>query len=179
MASEQNNNSNSKLEYMQLQDFAKSKNTKDYLKRYVELDEIRSISPKSLSDKDSIDLYRQFIQKQTEQNRLLQEKLEKEAKEKEFNKATESMSEFDKRLYKILKENVEYANIPSKNTAVFKIISETKIFDDMKHEALCKLREMLKIDKEWKEETNSKKPQNDRIYQRTLKVKEMLKEFEK
>ncbi|WP_170020709.1 TIGR03986 family CRISPR-associated RAMP protein [Campylobacter sp. RM16190] len=179
MASEQNNNSNSKLEYMQLQDFAKSKNTKDYLKRYVELNEIRSISPKSLSDKDSIDLYRQFIQKQTEQNRLLQEKLEKEAKEKEFNKATESMSEFDKRLYKILKENVEYANIPSKNTAVFKIISETKIFDDMKHEALCKLREMLKIDKEWKEETNSKKPQNDRIYQRTLKVKEMLKEFEK
>lgn len=179
MASEQNNNSNSKLEYMQLQDFAKSKNTKYYLKRYVDLDGIETITPKAFSDKDSIALHKQFIQKQIEHDRLIQEKLENESKEKEFNKATEGMSEFEKRLYKILKENIKYGSIPIKSTAVFKIITETNTFDDMKFDALCNLKDILKQENRWKEQTNQKKPDKDKDYKITLEVKEMLKEFEK
>ena len=57
MSIEQNNTKNSALKYMELKEFAKEKNTTQYLKYYTELDNIKTISPISLvSDQDLKDL---------------------------------------------------------------------------------------------------------------------------
>lgn len=64
------------------------------------------------------------------------------------------MSELDKRIYDIKNDPV-YKNMPEL-TALFKAINETVVFDDIKFEALCKLKEMFIKAGKWKEETNQK-----------------------
>ena len=87
------------------------------------------------------------------------------------------MSELDKRIYK-LKNDLIYKNMPEA-TVLFKAISQTDKFDDMKFEALCRLIDMFKKAGKWKEQTKQKRPEKDRDYQDTLKIMEMLKEFKK
>jgi len=52
MASEQNNRGNSTLEYISLEDFAKCKNSNDFLKPYSELDGIKPVHLKSLLNEE-------------------------------------------------------------------------------------------------------------------------------
>ena len=177
MASEQDDAVDSKLKYMQLKDFAKNKTNKDSLERYIKFESINVVQATPLSDQQSISLYQKFIRDIREKEKALKEKIELERKEKESQEATSDMGELDKRIYK-LKNDPVYKNM-SEATALFKAISQTNIFDDIKFEALCRLREMFIEAGKWKEETKQKKPEKDRDYQDTLKIMAMLKEFEK
>jgi len=186
MSSEQNNKDSSELIYMKLEDFAKSKNSdrRYYLDRYIKLANINTVQAVPLSDQQSISSYRKFVIDLELKEKVLREKIEIEKKEKELKekeaerqKATSGMSELDKRIYDV-KNDPNYKNIPELR-ALFKAINETDIFDDIKFEALCKLREMFIKAGKWKEETKQKKPEKDRDYQDTLKIIALLKEFEK
>jgi len=80
MASEQNNSGNSKLKYMDLPAFAKNKTgTKDYLRNYTLLDNIQTISAKSLVTQEDLDALRVRQEERKEQEKLRQEKRKKEA----------------------------------------------------------------------------------------------------
>lgn len=184
MASEQNNTGDSELKYMELEDFAKSK-TKNYnLEKYIQLTNINTIQATPLSDQQSISCYKEFIDDLKLKEKAIKEKVELEKKEREIKEkerklqdATKNMSEFDKRFY-LLKNDPNYKNMPE-ITALFKAISETDIFNDIKFEALCKLQKLFKDSGKWKEETKQKKPEKDRDYKDTLKIIAMFKEFEK
>ena len=78
MVVEQNNNGNSQLKYMSLEQFAnnKTEKNKDYLRSYTELQNIESINIKSLVSQDDLDEIK--IQKQ-------QEKQEKQEAERKAN----------------------------------------------------------------------------------------------
>ena len=186
MSSEQNNKDGSELIYMKLEDFAKSKNSDRhyYLDRYIKLANINTVQAVPLSDQQSISSYRKFLIDLELKEKILREKREIEKREKELKKkeaerqkATSGMSELDKRIYDVKNDPV-YKNMPEL-TALFKAINETDIFDDIKFEALCKLREMFIKAGKWKEETKQKKPEKDRDYQDTLKIISMLKESQK
>jgi CRISPR-associated protein (TIGR03986 family) len=70
MAVEQNNTKYSKLSYMELPDFASNKtgDSKDYLKKYTDLNSIRSVSVKSLLNDDELEelkvLYEEYLKKE-------------------------------------------------------------------------------------------------------------------
>jgi len=179
MASEQDNEGNSELVYMNLEDFAKSKNSdrRYYLDRYIKLTNINTMQAVPLSDQQSILSYQKFANDLIEKEKALKEEIELRRKEKELQEATSNMSELDKRIYK-LKNDPIYKNMPEA-TVLFKAISQTDKFDDMKFEALCGLRDMFKKIGRWKEQTKQKRPEKDRDYQDTLKIMEMLKEFKK
>lgn len=179
MASEQGNEGNSELVYMNLEDFAKSKNSdrRYYLDRYIKLTNINTVQAVSLSDQQSISHYQKFANDLIEKEKALKEEIELRRKEKELQEATSNMSELDKRIYK-LKNDLIYKNMPEA-TVLFKVISQTDKFDDMKFEALCRLIDMFKKAGKWKEQTKQKRSEKDRDYQDTLKIMEMLKEFKK
>ena len=186
MSSEQNNKDGSELIYMKLEDFAKSKNSdrRYYLDRYIKLSNINTVQAVPLSNQQSISSYQKFLIDLELREKILREKREIEKREKELKtkdaerqKATSGMSELDKRIYDV-KNDPAYKNMPEL-TVLFKAINETVVFDDIKFEALCKLREMFIKAGKWKEETKQKKPEKDRDYQDTLKIISMLKEFQK
>ena len=179
MASKQDNEGNSELVYMNLEDFSKSKNNdrRYYLDRYIKLTNVNTVQAVPLSDQQSISLYQKFANDLIEKEKALKEEIELRRKEKELQEATSNMSELDKRIYK-LKNDPIYKNTPEA-TVLFKAISQTDKFDDMKFEALCGLRDMFKKIGRWKEQTKQKRPEKDRDYQDTLKIMEMLKEFKK
>lgn len=177
MASEQNDAVNSRLKYMELKDFATSKNNNDSLERYIKFENVNVVQATPLSDQQDILVYRKFASGLREKEKALKEKIELERKKRELQEATSDMDELDKRIYK-LKNDPAYKNMPEA-TALFKAITQTDIFDSIKFEALCRLRKMFKETGKWKEETKQKKPEKDRDYQDTLKIMEMLKEFKK
>jgi CRISPR-associated protein (TIGR03986 family) len=89
MATEQNNSGNSVLEYMKLDDFAKNKVDKNYLKYYIKLDNIKTVSPKTLLSEDDL----KKIESKRQEYIKLQEKIKIEKKQK---KDYEEMFEFVK-----------------------------------------------------------------------------------
>ena len=92
MAAEQNNSGNSKLEYMELNEFADNKSkTKDFFKRYTKLQNIKIVTPKSLITQEDIEELREK-QKQRKEEEFKKEK-EKEAQlrhDKEWDIVCES-----------------------------------------------------------------------------------------
>lgn len=184
MSSEQNNTGDSELKYIKLEDFAKSKVGNDSLKRYIKLANINTIKATPLSDKQSLLCYQKFLEDLRSKEKAMKEKMELQekekvaiAKERKLQEATKNMNEFDKRFY-MLKRDPEYKNMPEV-TALFKAVSQTDIFDDIKFEALRELQKLFKDNGKWKEETKQKKPEKDRDYQDTLKIIAMFKEIKK
>jgi len=81
MATEQDNSGDSKLKYMELKGFAdhKSKN-QDYLRNYTALQNIKTVSPKSLISEEDLDALRERQIQRKEQEIALRKKREAEAK---------------------------------------------------------------------------------------------------
>jgi len=86
MATEQENNGNSKLKYMELEQFAKNKTgDKDYLRNYTALQNIQSIPPISLVSEEDLEELRVKQAQRKEQERLRQEQRKRdEAHKKEW-----------------------------------------------------------------------------------------------
>ena len=79
MATEQSNSGNSKLKYMELEQFANSKSRdKDYLRPYTELDNINTVSATSLISEADLEALRVRQAERKEQELVLQEKRKKE-----------------------------------------------------------------------------------------------------
>jgi hypothetical protein len=100
MAVEQNNSGNSKLKYMQLEQFAKHKTeaNKDYLRPYSELQNIKTININSLvSDSDLKELKEKQKAYEEQQRRLLEQKQQKE-------KMANDIQNIEKELEKLPKE---------------------------------------------------------------------------
>ena len=78
MASEQDNEGNSELVYMNLEDFAKSKNNdrRYYLDRYIKLTNVNTVQAVPLSDQQSISLYQKFANDLIEKEKALKEEIE-------------------------------------------------------------------------------------------------------
>lgn len=107
MASEQDD---SNLKYMELGQFAKAKNQYYYLDRYINLDEVNSVSVKSLSSEQSIEEYNLYIKLYKEIQAKI-ELQEKEAKQKE-----EQVKELQKTMDKSWKKASESKDINLINT---------------------------------------------------------------
>ena len=100
MAVEQNNSGNSKLKYMKLEQFAKSKTeaNKDYLRPYSELQNIKTININSLvSDSDLKESKEKHKAYEEQQQKLLEEKQQKE-------KMANNIKNIEKELEKLPKE---------------------------------------------------------------------------
>ena len=88
MATQQNNQNNSRLKYMELKEFAKNKtgDNQDYLGVYTSLSNIKKIKPKSLLSEDE---NKNLIVKREEIKQEIQKKLEEEARLKAEKEALE------------------------------------------------------------------------------------------
>jgi len=81
MAIEQNNQGNSKLEYMVLEEFAKNKSkTKDFLKRYTKLNNIITVTPTSLLDETKKVEFSKLREEYLQKEKMLKEKQEQKEK---------------------------------------------------------------------------------------------------
>lgn len=102
MAAEQNNQGNSKLKYLELPEFAKNKtgDDKDYLRNYTALDNIKTVTIKSLLSDDERKL---LISKKDEIQKQREEKAKQEAKAKQeqedFDRAWHSENLDDKKKF--------------------------------------------------------------------------------
>jgi len=164
MATEQDNTGSSRLEYMDLKDFAKEKNDINYLKSYSELDNIKSVYPKSLineSDKDKIEK----IRKENEQKqKYIDEKIKKEQNNKKLkaqyqneiknieNLSIEALRSFIKKF-----ENCDFADVNDINYAKNKIKEYEKLKElELKRKEEEKLKndweKVLKADKKYKKD---------------------------
>jgi hypothetical protein len=181
MATEQNNEGNSKLKYMELKEFANNKtgNEQDYLRNYTALDNIKSVTVKSLlSDeerkslahrKDEIAKQREEKARQEKEAKKLKEEQEQKQKAQlEANRLT-SLSPLDLKIEELQKANL---NMPL-STLLLKYLEDGSL-NDFRQEALNKLIQEMKANKEWKENPTGKKPEKDKGYQKTLKVKRLM-----
>ncbi len=84
MAAEQRNSGNSKLKYMELKQFASNKtgDDKDYLRNYTALQNIQSVTVKSLITQEDLEALRVKQAERKEQERQHKEKKKKEAHHK-------------------------------------------------------------------------------------------------
>ncbi len=83
MATEQQNSGNSKLKYMELEQFAKNKTgDKDYLRNYTALQNIQTITPTSLISQEDLEQLRERQKERKEQERELQKQRKKEEQHK-------------------------------------------------------------------------------------------------
>lgn len=96
MATEQENDKNSKLKYMELEQFAKNKTgDKDYLRNYTLLDSIVTVVPKSLITEADLEELREKQVKREEEEKERKTKKEREEKEeKEWHIVYESSNIF-------------------------------------------------------------------------------------
>jgi len=84
MATEQNNNRNSRLEYMNLLDFAKNKTgDKDYLRNYTALDNIKAVMVRSLITQEDLEVLKVVQAQKAEAERLHQEEQQRALKEEQ------------------------------------------------------------------------------------------------
>ncbi len=96
MASEQNNSGNSKLEYMELKQFANNKTgtTKDYLKSYTQLKDIKIIPVNTLINEDDlkkIEIENQEFKRREEERKEQEKKREKYLQDLEVIKSTDNI----------------------------------------------------------------------------------------
>jgi len=180
MAVEQNNSSNSSLNYMELDEFAKNKNEKDYLRNYTQLDNIRAVKAKSLISKEDIENLEQKIKERKEKELMLkkeQEELEKFNKEYQSTVNSNNIQKYESFLKKHQnkQDTQEFADIENKLTELKKIEEQNKEdkFKEINQKAQNAYNIMLKkkgkkgfekerdkFIKKWSAEKNNKKSPN-------------------
>jgi CRISPR-associated protein (TIGR03986 family) len=89
MATEQKNNDNSKLRYLDLKEFAKNKSGKCSLQNYTKLDNIKSVSVQSLVSKEELEKLKKLQSQKEKEEQLLEKEKEKALKEQEEKKKKE------------------------------------------------------------------------------------------
>jgi CRISPR-associated protein (TIGR03986 family) len=152
MATEQQNSGNSKLKYMELAGFADHKSkTKDYLRNYTALENIKPITPKSLITEADLESLRERQLQRKEQEKLRQEqKKQEEQHKKEWEIVYDSTN-----LLTIEAFVTKYPNSPYLKTANEKIaeikaqIQRLKELEGQK-EAIEKWEAVQRVDKKYK-----------------------------
>jgi CRISPR-associated protein (TIGR03986 family) len=153
MTVEQNNEGNSKLEYMSLENFAKNKtgNNKDYLRCYTELQSIQSISIKSLINEEDLKELdkrnQEYLIKQKEYE--IQKKLKKEHDDMfEILQTTENIALIES--FKSKYPASEY--IEEANQLIVKIKEHAKKVkqQEAQNEANAKWETVLKVEQKFK-----------------------------
>jgi len=174
MSIEQNNSGSSQLRYMKLEDFAKYKSkTKDYLKCYSELNNIKTIEINSLINQEELNRHRE-IQNQLKQ----QKKYENELKLAQTFENIQITKNFikkypDKEESKILQQKIEeieqkqQADRFAKVNEVFK--KAYSLLQSKKSNAKQYKKELDKFIKKWNAEKNNKK--SPYIIQEIKKIK--------
>ncbi len=126
------------------------------------------------------DIVKMITSQKEEQKRLraekerakeLEERLEREAKEKREAQLAQ-MSPLEKKIDELVQND---KNTP-KSTLLFNALKNNQ-FENERLEALELLKSLLIKEKKWKETSKSKKPEKDKVYKRTLEVIKMIKEL--
>jgi len=105
-----------------------------------------------------------------ERAKQAEEKAEQEAKEKRARELA-AMNPLEKKIDELTQND---KNTP-KSTLLFNAI-KNNLFEDERSEALKFLKSLLIEEKKWKENSTAKKPEKDKVYKRTLKIIQMMKE---
>lgn len=120
---------------------------------------------KDSRDKDAIQNFKKKFPNSKYQNNLNEILESIKIEEKEY---LNNLNPIERKLLSYKQDSIPKA------TLLFNAIKEG-IFDDMKNEALSKLKEIMIKEYLWKETTNAKNPNKDKNYQRTLEVIDLIK----
>ena len=178
MATEQNNSGNSKLRYMELKDFASNKTgDKDYLRNYTALDNIKTVTVKSLISQEDLKALKEIQAQRAEAERLRVEQ--------------EALKEREKRAWEAVKESINIATIQAfidkykdseyKTDAQKRIKAIEREIEKLKEEesqqeAIEKWEAVLRVDKRYRQ-----KALGDYIvnYPLSVKIKEAKEQLAK
>jgi len=178
MATEQNNSGNSKLRYMELKNFASNKTgNKDYLRNYTALDNIKTVTVKSLISQEDLEALKELQVQRVKQEQQMQEqraKALKEEQEWEIVVASSNIATIEAFLKKYPESNYTQ-KAKDKIASIQKEIEELKEQEEQR-EAIEKWEAVLKVDKKYQ-----KKALEDYIakYSHSVKVLEAREELEK
>ena len=145
-------------------------------------DGISKIEKQEIEYYDNIEQKQKSIKEQIKQEKEQSLKLAKE-KEQKAKEETElkAKKEADEKarveslspLEKIIDEQIKKTPSVPKHTVIFNAVIQG-IYDEFKCDALAIVKKEMQDSGKWKPETKAKKPENDKDYQKTLKVLEMI-----
>lgn len=177
MATEQENSGNSKLKYMELEQFAKNKTgDKDYLRNYTALQNIQSIKPTSLVLEEDLEELRVKQAKRQEQEKLREEERKRdEAHTKEWEIVYDSTNLSTIEAFVNKYPDSKYLDTAHKKIeAIKKEVEKLKLLEGQK-EAIEKWEAVLKVDKKYKQKALEDYIQN---YPSSPQLSEAKKELE-
>ncbi len=178
MATEQNNSANSILEYMSLENFAKNKTgDKDYLRNYTRLNNIQTISPKSLISEEDLEKLKELqVQKKQEEKQRAELKALKEKEIQEWNIIQESKNITTVQAFIKNYPNSEFKSKAQEKIELIEQELQREKEQDEQREAIEKWDSVLRVDKKYQ-----KKALEDYIsnYPNSSKIEEAKKELEK